>query len=501
MEDVTDYMKNHSKDELENLINSAPIITDPEQLHPILYEKNNISLKHVANFESPKYDQTDLDRAKWFIHNYGNLILYNHSIGKFHVWDEKRWKIDDKERIYEFVTDGIKQLYEKAANTNDDRERIRLIDYARKLENHRMVNEMLKWVQSIQPKIKVVAEDLNRNPMLINLQNGTYDLETFVLREACQDDYISKIANIEFDEEAKCPKWLEFLDTIFQGNENLIRFLQRAYGYTLTGKKGEQVLFILYGRGKNGKSTFLKTLQLMLNDYAKSTSFKTFLRQKNDFGPRSDIVRLAGARLVTAIEPDAGRWLSDSTIKILTGGDIIAERTLYKAEIEFDPVLKLWLACNHKPGVTGTDEAMWRRLKLIPFTHEIPENRRIKDFEQILIKEAGGIFNWGLEGLMEYNELGGLAFPEEVEEATKVYRDEMDIIGRFIDECCVLDAAARSNLKELYAEFTNWNEDEQEITSRKFAELLKEKEFRPSRSGRKRFWKGIKLKDMFNGDA
>ena len=241
------------------------------------------------------------------------------------------------------------------------------------------------------------------------------------------------------------------------GNEKLIAYLQKAVGYTLTGDTSEQVLHFLYGLGANGKSTFLETIMAMLGDYAKQTSTETILVKKMTGGIPNDLAGLKGARLVSAQEVESGRRLAESLVKQLTGGDTISARFLHGEFFDFKPTFKLWISGNSKPVVRGGDYAIWRRIRLIPFTVQIPPEEQDRRLSEKLRGELPGILNWSLAGCLAWQR-EGLTPPEEVTAATESYRDEMDIIGQFIGERCLMGPEYKVTAKKLYAAFVEWSE-------------------------------------------
>jgi putative DNA primase/helicase len=272
---------------------------------------------------------------------------------------------------------------------------------------------------------------------------------------------ITKLVPVEYDQGATCPfTWLSFLQTVLAGNAALIKFLQKAIGYALTGSTREQSLFFLYGLGANGKSTLLDIILRLLADYGKRTSGETFLVKKGGQIP-NDIAALRGARFVAAVEVESGRRLAEVLIKEMTGGDTISARFLHAEFFEFKPEFKIFLAANHKPVIRGTDHAIWRRVHLIPFDVQIPEEQQDKELPAKLQAELPGILNWAIEGCLLWQR-EGLMPPQEVTEATEGYREEMDPISDFIAECCIVAPGASVKAKELYGAYTEWAEDNKE---------------------------------------
>ena len=222
--------------------------------------------------------------------------------------------------------------------------------------------------------------------------------------ESMKEKYIT-MCRVNYEKDATCEHWKKFLHRILQGNEALIRFFQKAVGWALTGDMSEQVMFILYGSGANGKSTFINTVMEILGEYAMSTQTETFMR-KNGNNLSNDIARLRGARFVTTVEAEEGRRLSEPLIKQVTGQDVMTARFLYGEYFDFLPTFKIFMATNHKPVIRGTDVGIWRRIKLIPFTETIPYEERNPDLMKILLREKAGILNWMIEGALQKERLG-----------------------------------------------------------------------------------------------
>lgn len=278
-------------------------------------------------------------------------------------------------------------------------------------------------------------------------------------------------------------------------NQELISFLQRSVGYSLTGDTSEQCLFILHGSGANGKSTFLQTIASILGDYAMSTPTETLLVKPRGAIP-SDVARLKGARFVTASEAEAEQRLAESLIKRMTGGvDSISVRFLYQEWFDLEPTHKIFLGTNHKPLITGSDNAIWRRIRLVPFEVTIPEPERDKNLFQKLKNEAEGIFAWAVQGCILWRK-HGLEEPEEVRAATDNYREEMDTQAEFIKDRCVVRADVKISRKDLFDAYTAWCQEngQTQVNNKSFVAGMRDRGFMDCRTGKgARGWEGIDL--------
>jgi len=265
-------------------------------------------------------------------------------------------------------------------------------------------------------------------------------------------------------------------------------------GYSLSGDTGEDCFFILYGTGMNGKSTFLNTIQTILGDYAIQARAETFLSKDRDYIP-NDIARMNKKRLVIATEFPEGKRVNENLIKSLTGRDTISARFLRQEFFDFSPTFKLWIGTNHKPVVYENTIAFWRRVKLIPFEVQIPEESRIPHYEDILLQERSGILNWALEGFRRWKR-EGLGTTDKITEAVKAYREDMDILEEFIQEKCIEGAEYSVSFSELYSAYSQWANDnkEQLLSKQTLGRRLEERGYKPYKSVGKRVWRGLKLK-------
>lgn len=428
------------------------------------------------------FANTDLGNAERFVADHGMDVRFVHALKKWLVWDGRRWLFNDDGEPQRRAHQTIRNIPVLAQSMPDDLRRA-ATTWAVQSESAGRLANLVELAKSLVP---VPPDALDADPWLLAVNNGVINLRSGALREPRRDYFITKQACVDYDPAAECPLWIGFLNHIMDGDAELIRFLQRAAGYSLTGTTSEQCLFILHGTGANGKSVFLNTLQTLLGDYTTTAAADTLMVRRNE-GPRPDIARLRGSRFVVSTEAEDGQRLAESLIKQLTGQDRIVARHLYSAEFEFTPTFKLWLGTNHKPVVRGDDYAIWRRIHLIPFAVTIPPEQRDKNLADKLRAELPGILNWTLAGCREWAE-GGLQPPAQIQSATDEYRTEMDALRSWIEERCVV-GAGEATASDLYASYASWARDNtgwvmsQTKFGRKMAERFR-KEKRKGAGGR-----------------
>jgi putative DNA primase/helicase len=441
---------------------------------------------------------TDATNAQRLIREHGKNIRYNTAWKKWLVWNGSRWITDEGDAfIHEMGLETVRNIYDDVLKTNDYRERIEIEKYAILSESMRR-REAFVRAATMVTALHVTAEELDPVPRLLNVKNGTVDVITGEFREHRQEDMITKIANVAFAPEADCPLWKQFMREIMDYKTDVISFVQTAAGWALTGDVSEQTMFILFGSGANGKSTFLNVIMYVLGDYAIATPTETFMRKNGDQNT-NDIARLRGTRFVTTTEAEQGRRLSEPLIKKITGNDQMTARFLYGEYFNFMPTFKIFMATNHKPVIKGTDHGIWRRIKLIPFTTRIAEDKQDKYLEQKLRGEASGILNWLLEGTARWKR-EQLKVPQPVLNATDEYRGEMDVVGNFIKEVCVHETTSSIRAREFFKCYQDWCEENNEhaVSERILGLHLKEMGLEQRRLSDGRYWKGITIRSQYD---
>jgi len=387
---------------------------------------------------------------------YGNQLRYCHTRGLWLVWNSQRWSIDNDGEAQRLARETAKARYQAAAKMPTDtaeqqNAKKRFSSFAISSESARQVRQALESASTL--KAFATTVDLyDSDTLLANAGDVTIDLRTGTARENRQGDYITKRLGTDYDPNAKCPRWNQFLGEVFNHDAGLISYIQRAVGYSLTGETSEQKFFLLHGGGANGKSIYLGTLAKLFGEYAGTTPFDTFDAETSE--ARQDLAKLRGTRFVSVIETDEDRRLAEARVKSVTGGDTITARELYAKSYDYKPTFKLWVAMNHKPVIRGTDRGIWRRIVLIPFEQSF-EGREDKQLEDRLEAELSGILNWALEGLKAWR-ANGLGTCPAIDQATNNYKLESDIIGQWLAECTVTGPNFNVEAGNAYRSYTAW---------------------------------------------
>jgi putative DNA primase/helicase len=442
---------------------------------------------------------TDLGNGQLFAEMWRDQVVWVPEWGHWAAWDEAegRWIRNGDLYAERMAKETAKHLFLQAAQYWDDDKRMakKIADWA--LKAHRAhgqgsISAMLTMARS-EPGMSLPAHEFDRNPWRLNTLAAVVDLKTGDVLPQSPIFRITMRAETTYRPKARHELWDRFLQETIPDPE-VRSFVQRAVGYTLTGLTTEEVLFFVHGPTATGKSTFLEAIRATLGDYARRADFETFLAKKYQSGPRNDIARLAGSRMVVSLEMTEGRKLAEGLVKQLTGGDTVAARFLHREFFEFRPTFKLWLCANSKPRVRDDDEAMWRRILLIPFEQEIPEEKRDPVIKQILttdLKAREAILAWAVRGCLEWQERG-LDPPQAVRGATTTYRCEMDPLQAWLEECCEIEPEAWTPSRELWESYRRF--EPRGLPRRKFLERLKKEGFKPEKGTHgARVWRGLRL--------
>lgn len=377
---------------------------------------------------------------------------------------------------------------QRAALTHEEKS---ALDFSQTIESSQFKSG---WKSEIKTHgdIHMTIQAFDSQHWLLTVKNGVIDLRTGELLPFSRNYYSSKKSNIQYDPYARCPRWEQFLGEIFEENVDLIKYIQRAIGYSLTGETSEQCLFLCHGAGANGKSVMLDILIQLLGEFAADTPMSTF-SVKNQPQVGNDLAMLRGTRLVVASETNQGTRLDEALVKKATGQDLITARRLYQDFFSYMPTFKLWLAMNHKPTIRGIDNGIWRRIRMIPFNVVFHEDRQDRKLKSKLLTELPGILNWAIEGCRDWQQ-NGMQTPTIVQEATAEYREEQDVLGLFIQEKCMVgDYEIPASM--LYSAYKAWADEGGEFTLSQtlFGRQLTERGFPSTRTSRGKMRIGISL--------
>jgi len=419
--------------------------------------------------------------------------------GQWLHWTGKRWQWDETGVAERLAKKTVRDLYRAALDVENDDIQEQLRTHARRSESAGRLRNMLELFKT-EPRIGVIMEDLDSDDWLLNCENGEVDLRTGELHPHRKESLCTKLVRANYGPDAECIEWQQFLDYIMGGDQELVRFLQRVLGYSLSGAPAQE-LFFCYGLGANGKSCFLEVVSKILGDYAGEAAQGLMLEKRNE-AHQTEIADLAGRRFVTSEEVSSTSALDEGKVKRLTSGRNIKARFMRQDLFEFRPTHKLWLAVNHKPRIRSQDKGIWRRIKMIPFGITIPESKQ-RPFAEVVngfLVERDAILRWMVNGCLEWQRIG-LAEPGALREATADYRDDMDVLGRFLRERTVSEPDAWIQSSMLYKNYTAWAEQQgikRPMTQTSFSLRLQERGLSKITRGRVR-WLGLRFRSELEG--
>lgn len=440
----------------------------------------------------------DVLNGKIFAKLWHDKFLFVSSAGKWLRWDQasSMWIWCQKDEALHASKDVAKEILIEAIQLySSDPERARkLTTHATKSHDLKRLEAMLRTASS-EPGMSVAVTDLDNDPWLIGVRNGVVNLKTGELKANQPEFLITRSFNASYDLDASCPRWLKFLSDIFVDDKDTIDTVQRALGYSLTGDVTEEVIFICFGFGSNGKSVFNNVVAKIFGDYGRvAASSLLTTRRDGDASPRNDLAALAGSRYVSINELQSGDRLDEQVVKFLAGREKIAARFLHKEFFEFMPTFACWLRTNHKPIVTGDDDGIWRRLVLIPFAQQFKDSQKDPNLEEKLLSERDAILKWMVAGALKWRK-DGLSLSETIRRESGTYRKESDLLGEFLDENCQVTPDTRALQSELFGHYRAWSQNNgvRALTKVSFTRRLAERGFSTSKSNGERFYTGLKL--------
>lgn len=505
----------HIAIELKGLANSIKIISLPElsvkeDISDWLEYGNDIyDLKEIINrtdeFVEFKgniiygFNWSDVGNAERLIALHGKDIKFNVNSGKWYIWNNINWELDSSFKVENLYRTVLRRFQNAIPNINIDDDEIATKKQQEKAKGFVLRNETDGKIKSVLNQAKTFKGinfmESDKDDYLFNTPNGTINLKDLSQKKHDRKDLITQCSNYSFNRENdKCPNWMAFLNRIFCGDQELINYVQKAVGYSLTGDMREQCLFMLWGGGANGKSTFVKALEDIMGSYAATIKGETLMEKNGQDGARGDLARLTNKRVVIASELQEGQVFNEPLLKVLSAGETLPVRFMYQEEFMLKPKFKLWIMTNKKPKVKGNDHGIWRRWRMIPFKYKFTEKEKDPNFyEEKLKPELEGILLWAITGYQMWKKEGFEA-PREVMEAVEDYKMDMDQVARFIEDCCVVRESAECTGANMYDEYLNWCIAEGEnykMTNHKLAQDLKEKGFINKRKNSGKRWIGI----------
>jgi putative DNA primase/helicase len=431
---------------------------------------------------------SDYGNSRRLIALYGDEMRYCHATSKWLIWDGRRWAEDDGERARYLAQKTMLEFAQQASAMRSEDAR----SFAGRCLNSQRITNLLREAQG---HLAIRPAELDTHPDVLNFANGTLDLKAGLLRPHLREDFITKLVHHNYQQDATCPLFMAFLNRITANHPGLARYLQLAFGYSLTGRTGEKAVFLLHGRGNNGKTTLLSTFLKLLAEYAVLLQIDTLMVRQENNNTLADLADLRGARFVMTSETEEGQRLSEGKLKRITQGmGRIKATRKYENPIEFPETHKLWIDANHLPIVRGTDNAIWNRLHAIPFDSTIATAEQDKSLPDKLTTEAEGILSWAVAGAVRWY-VEGLGKPPDVEAAGDTWRAQSDHIRRFIEEACIRDGYAQVKARRLYLAYKSWAAEagEHPVTETVFGLRLIE-DFRNKHTNRGKVYYGIGLR-------
>ena len=470
-------------DESDNPLADVPL----EEIAPSYPGGNGRSKAHAETTET--FNLTDAGNARRLVAHLNGLGRYCYPFKAWYLYDGKRWPEDKRGAIFAAAKDTVKGIYAEAQSCGDDSTRKAIAAHAVRSETERALKAMIALAQS-EPGIPVSPSDFDQHPDLLNCLNGTVSLRTGRIKPHDPADLLTQLIPISFDEDAPRERWEQFLKEVFKGRQELIDYLQRLIGYSITGLTTEQTFAIFHGAGANGKSTLLDVLLEVFADYMTTTPFSTFAVHRNQ-SIRNDLADLHNVRIVATSESSEGQRLNEELIKRATGDASIKSRFLFKEFFTYKRKFKIIMSVNHLPKIRGTDHAIWRRVRCIPFDAVFEGENCDLNLKEKLLVEAPGILAWAVFGSMLWHDMG-LGCPDAVRAATDEYKAEEDTLGCFLKECCDLDPTHTQAARPLYLSYRDYC-GSKTISEKAFSKNMESRGYKKATKKTGVVWSGLEL--------
>jgi len=406
---------------------------------------------------SDSFPLTEAGDAEFFADAFGDQVRFDHRQRRWLIFGDHRWVPDQDGQRFRLGLQSMRARHSDTMMIVDPEQRKKHFYWTLGGESRRRLTNMLALAENISP-ISDSGDGWDANPWLLGVENGVLDLQTGDLSKGRPEDRITMSVRAAYEPSADCPLWTQTVNDVFEGNADVIAFVRRALGYSLTGDTREQCLFMNWGDGANGKSTLINTISYLLGDYAEDLPFNTLELELQRGGASNDLAKLVQKRFVTSSETNDGMRLNEARVKALTGGDQMTARFMYAEFFTFQPIAKFWLATNHLPIVADDSHGFWRRMKLIPFKARFSGTRDKRTLREDLKAEAPGILRWLVQGCIEW-QVYGLHAPKTVTQATADYQAESNPVSAFIEEACSIDAKCRVGAQPLYDAYRAWAAD------------------------------------------
>lgn len=480
-------------------INDASNVYTPKKEEPYYIFGGEFAEKKE---KIPNFSWDDTGNGQRFVYHFGDSAKYVYNFKKFFLYNGKNWELDESGAIHLMINETIERIKDEELRIPESADEEEADDIRKKwnkfISSCRATNRKNNILQEIKPLISTTEDSFDEDDFLLNTQNGFVDLTSGEFHPHDREKLFSKIADYEHSETHTPETWLKFLDEIFDGDQETIDYIQKAVGYSLTGSTREQVMFVLLGGGRNGKSLFVNTIAEILGSYTKNIQASSLMAKHYDT-VNNDIAQLQGARVVTATEPNKGFRFDEGLIKQLTGGDPISARFLYGEFFEYYPKFKLWLTTNYRPIINGVDDGIWRRIVLVPFDVQIPADKVDPDLKYKLLREASGILDWAVQGAIKWQE-EGLTPSKKIRSANSSYRKEMDVLETFVDELCNVGQGYQYRASEFYQDYIKWAQSTRsyEMSNKEFGERMGKK-FERAHSRVGRVYKGVGKREIYPG--
>lgn len=447
------------------------------------------------------YPLTQLGNVSRIYKSHGHAVRYLPESKGWIIWRDGRWARDDDGAGVRSIAAGLpSRIYGEGADFGG-RDSEAFAAWARKSGSLGVVSDTVALL-SDRHDVRVSLEVLDSSIWICGLDGGrrVLDLGTGQERPATQADYVTKSLGAKrVGDATRCPTWVKFLSDVMGGDSEVMDWLQRFCGYLLTGSTQEQILLFCHGIGANGKSVFVNVLTRVLGDYARPLESEALVDHRRVAGTASPhLSALRGARMAVTSETSQGVPMAEGLVKSMTGGDVLQCRELYGSSFSFSPQFKLVVCGNHKPLISGTDNGIWRRMRLLPFCRVFAPHEQNPRLEWAILQEADHILAWMLEGCLAWKEKGLSDVPKRIAEETGQYRKDMDTLGEWIDDCCLVSESVESETRSLYQSYENWAQESglRAVSLQAFGRQLTERGFicKPTKTARLR--KGLKVERM-----